>query len=86
MAESIVQLPPNSSGVELRVEIGDATNNIPAGVVEEVIIPSDASGNLPGDARQRPLSVSSDTLEEILAELQRISLVLQLAFNIDLGE
>lgn len=86
MAEGTLELPPDSTGQKLRVETGDYSNNIPTGVIEEVIIPSDASGNLPGDKRQRSLAVSDSTLDDVLAELKKISLVLQLGLNIDLGE
>lgn len=78
MADTVVQLPPNSSGIALRVISGDQTNLIPAGVTEEVVIPSDAQGLFAGDVRQAPLAVADTTLGAILEELRQIRLLLEL--------
>jgi hypothetical protein len=86
MAEGIVQLPPNSTGAEMRTATGDGTNLIPSGVVEEVVVHSDAAGALPGDSRQAPIAVHDKTLENIAFTLSRILLVLETGLNVDIGD
>lgn len=72
MADTTVQLPPNSTGQQIRIETGDATNLIPAGVGEEVVMLSDARGVLVGDARSVPFVMESPTLDAIYTELRII--------------
>jgi hypothetical protein len=76
MAESNVQLPPNSSGAQIRTEVGDVSNLIPVGVMQEVVTEADGAGILLGDARRQVVSVTDPTAVLILAELRRMNLLL----------
>ncbi len=83
MAEGVVQLPPNSTGVEIRTQTGDGTNNIPSGVVEEVVTLADEYGYLQSDARFNDVQTVDQQLQEVLLVLRQILLTLALGFNID---
>ncbi len=76
MPESNVQLPPNSSGAQIRTELGDGTTQIPSGVMQEVVTEADAAGAMAGDARQRTLAIHDPVQDQILAELRRMNTLL----------
>ena|SRR5579859_5666928 len=86
MPESEFQLPPNSTGVQIRTELGDGTTQIPSGVMQEVITEADAVGILAGDYRQRALTVYSPTEDLILAELRRMNVLLLAIANQSLAD
>lgn len=82
MSDTLVQLPPNSTGIAIRVIEGDgATNQIPINVTEEAVIPTDYQGLFAGDARQSPLAVSDTTLDLIYDELHAIRVLLAMALE-----
>ena len=86
MSESEFQLPPNSTGVQIRTELGDGTTQIPSGVMQEVVTLGDSAGILQGDGRQRPLVVYNPTDDAILAELRRMNTLLLAIANQSLAD
>ena len=72
---------PNSTGTEIRTKTGDGTTSIPSGVQQEVVILSDDLGNTQGDGRFTPVPVSDDALVMVVAELQAIRELLELALT-----
>lgn len=82
MGESTLGLPTDGAGKQLRVELGDGTTNqIPSGVYEEVVVVSDAQGLFDGDGRRQPRPVTEQTMQEVLIELRRQTLLLSIAFG-----
>lgn len=84
MSESNVQLPPNSTGQQLRILTGDSTSQIPAGTGEEVVVVSDSMGLFPGDGRMRSGPVTEQTMQEVLTELRRHTMLLSIAFGCEI--
>lgn len=89
MSEGYVQLPPNSTGSQIRTESGDATNQIPTGVQQEVVIVADAQGIFPGDSRQAPIKVvmvSEERFFAMLTELRKHTWILSQALGVSIDD
>jgi hypothetical protein len=83
MAESFVQLPPNSVGQEMRIITGDASNAIPTATAEEVVIVSDYQGFIAGDRRQAATAVQDNLLYEVIRLLRSLTLTLAMGLGTD---
>jgi hypothetical protein len=76
MAEAVVQLPPNSTGQQVRFEKDGGNSQMPAGTAQEVVTLGDDQGSLPGDRRGNAIIVQIDRMDDLVNALDQVAFLL----------